>query len=381
MLVTRCLQIKTLILVLLIVSCAGLLISILNRKSRFILKHEPPITSPAFDIWYGDVQHFGLHGHPQRWVNILGHVAPGESIKSLLDSVNGSEKKALSYVEDYKRLARTGDFNVEIDRAELQPGENTLHLYAMTRTGMEGEHLVRIIYDPNDKKWPLPYKIDWRKVSRIPDVAQVVDGKWRLTDQGVRSIESYYDRVIAFGDHSWSDYEVTASVIFHKFTPPKVSPNTTGVTHAAIALRWPGHDKDGNQPSIKWHPLGATAEFQLSRNLQQCRWCILDGKKDFHVISNRPRAIELERLYYLKHSVETLSEGQSRYRVKFWPDGESEPADWDLERYETDDLISGSALLIAHHTDVTFVEVEAHPIPAESQYVHFAAFHNTLAAD
>ncbi len=31
------------------------------------------------DVWYGDHQSFGhLGGHPQRWVNVLGHVSPAE---------------------------------------------------------------------------------------------------------------------------------------------------------------------------------------------------------------------------------------------------------------------------------------------------------------
>ena len=71
-------------------------------------------------------------------------------------------------------------------------------------------------------------------------------------------------------------------------------------------------------------------------------------------------------LYHLKHRAENLNNGQSRYRVKLWPDSESEPDYWDLERYETDDLTSGSALLIAHHTDVTFVMVQVNPIPIQN---------------
>ncbi len=191
----------------------------------------------------------------------------------------------------------------------------------------------------------------------IADVAQVVDGEWELTPAGVRTAERYYDRVIAFGDESWRDYEVATTITVHAVTPPKQDPNTTRVTHAAIALRWPGHDADGKQPSVKWHPLGATAEFRLGHDLQQCRWRIFDGKRDFYVESTRRRAIEFGKPYRMKHRVETLECGTSRYRVKLWPDDEPEPEAWDLERFETGDLISGSALLIAHHSDVTFGNV------------------------
>jgi hypothetical protein len=340
----------------------GKVLEVAQRGEILAPENTDSAAWPVFDIWYGDIQHFGNIGHPQRWINILGHVAPGESIKSLTYSLNSGKHQTLSFKEDFKRLARTGDFNVEIDRAALRAGENHLVLRAITRTAHTTEREIRIFYDPSDKKWPLPYKIDWRDVSRIEDVAQVVDGEWKLTDEGLRSIDPYYDRVIAFGDGHWEDYEVMASVIFHGFTPPKASPNTTGVSHAAIALRWPGHDEDEYQPHVKWYPLGATAEFRLSWNLDQCRWRIFDGKREFHVESARRRAIELGRLYHFKHRVRTLDNGQSHYQVKLWPDGGSEPENWDLERYETDDLASGSVLLIAHHTDVTFVTVQVSPI-------------------
>jgi hypothetical protein len=225
--------------------------------------------------------------------------------------------------------------------------------------------MVRYIDD--GRKWPLPYEIDWSQVRKIADVAQIVDGKWELTPQGIRSVERYYDRDIAFGDASWRDYEVATTVTFHTFTPPSTMPNTTSVTHAAIALRWPGHDADGNQPSVKWYPLGATAEFRLTKDLDECRWRVFDGKREFYVESERRRVIELEKSYHMKHRVETERDGRSRYRVKLWPMGEAEPAAWDLERYESGDLTSGSALLITHHSDATFGNVSVRALNRQAR--------------
>jgi len=39
-----------------------------------------------------------------------------------------------------------------------------------------------------------------------------------------------------------------------------------------------------------------------------------------------------------------------------------EPDAWDLERYETGDLVSGSALLLTHHTDATFGNISVLPL-------------------
>jgi hypothetical protein len=322
--------------------------------SSVMAGEEPGV---LIEVWYGDEQSFGHLGHPQRWVNILGHASPGDELRALTYSLNGAAPQPLSFREDNKRLARTGDFNVEIDRARLSEGENRIVLHATNRTGQIAERVITVRYIDDGRKWPLPYVIDWSQVGKITDVAQIVDGKWELTAQGIRSVERYYDRVIAFGDDSWRDYEVATTVTFHAFTPPKVMPNTTNVTHAAIALRWPGHDADGKQPTVKWYPLGATAEFRLAKNLDECRWRVFDGKREFHVESERRRPIELEKTYHMKHRVETAGNGQSRYRVKLWPVGEEEPRAWDLERYESDDLTSGSALLLTHHSDATFGNV------------------------
>ncbi|MBD3267590.1 hypothetical protein GF373_13055 [bacterium] len=325
----------------------------------------PQEASLFIHVWHGDHQTFGRWGHPQRWVNILGHVSPASRISSLTWSLNGSPPCDLSFKEDNKRLARDGDFNIEIARSQLQPGENLVRIVARDCSGRIARRVVTVTYIDRESSWPLPYRVNWSTVERIQDVVQVVDGKWTLTDGGIRTVERYYDRVLAFGDDSWENYEVSTSVIFHAFTPPSKGPNTTNVTHVAIASRWPGHDMDAFQPHVKWYPLGATSEFRIGKTLRQCRWRIFDGKRAFHVESDKRRRIQLNKTYGMKHRVETLADGRSLYRVKMWPYGESEPASWDLARYESGDLASGSALLIAHHTDVTFGDIWVTPIEGE----------------
>lgn len=314
---------------------------------------------PEIQFWYGDQQQFGnAGGHPQRWLNILGEVSAPDQVYTISWSLNDSVPRPLSFREDRKRIAKDGDFNVEIDRSLVREGTNTVKVIAVLNAGDTIRRHMSFEYLTPKSKWPLPYTIDWSQVQNIQDVCQVVDGKWKLTPDGLRTVERYYDRNIVFGDDSWTDYEVSTTVTIHALTPPKSGPNATGVTHAAIALRWPGHDPDGKQPSVKWHPLGATAEFRLGGNLKQCRWRVFDGKfGEFYVESKRRRELKFETPYHMKHRVETLDDETSQYRVKLWPVGHTEPADWDLERHETDDLAAGSAVLLAHHSDVTFGNV------------------------
>lgn len=320
-------------------------------------------SSLEIDIWYGDQQNFGhLGGHPQRWVNVLGHVSPAEDIASLAYSLNGGDPQLLSFREDNKRMAKDGDFNVEILRTLLNEGKNRVSILAEDTNGKRTERSVVVNYQMNEEEWPLPYSIDWSKVDEISEAAQVVDGKWELTPNGIRSVERYYDRVIAFGDNSWENYEVQTTVIIHALTGPQELPNTTNVTHVAIATRWPGHDADGNQPTVKWHPLGATAEYRLGKDLKDTRWRVFDGQRKYRVESDRRRDLEFEKPYHMKHRVQTLANGLTHYQVKWWAADVDEPEAWDLERFEPGDLRSGSALLLAHHSDVTFGNVTVVPV-------------------
>jgi hypothetical protein len=260
-------------------------------------------------------------------------------------------------------MARTGDFNVEILQADLLPGKNLVRIMATHHTGETVSSEVTVINYVEEPGWPLPYEIDWSKVRNIQDVAQITDGKWILTGSGIRSVERYYDRAFAFGDASWVNYEVQTTVTVHAVTPPKSGPNKTNVSHAAIATRWPGHDPDGNQPTVKWHPLGATAEFRLGADLSECRWRVFDGQRELQVESDKRRKLEFETPYHMKHRVETLENGHSWFRVKLWPVGEPEPAAWDLERLEeNDDVPSGSVLLLGHFSDITFGTVRVIPV-------------------
>jgi hypothetical protein len=321
---------------------------------------------PAINVWYGSRQRFGQLGIPQRWVNVLGSVSNPEAVAKLTYSLNAGPEQELSMGKDLFRLAEAGDFNIEIDYRDLRAGRNRVRITALDTLGRRSAKLVTLDFSPHHR-WPLPYSIDWSKVAAIPDAVQVVDGRWSLGPDGVRTLAPYYDRVLAIGDLSWTDYEVTVKVTFHAFTAPvKQGPNY-GVTHAGIGLRWRGHDTDGQQPRRKWYPLGAATEFTLFPGLFDCRWRIL-GDNQQQAYAGRAHNLSLEKPYYLKSEVRTLADGLTQYRAKIWPAEDPEVAEWDLVATEgPEDVQSGSALLVAHNSDVTFGNVtikavESHPI-------------------
>lgn len=70
-------------------------------------------------------------------------------------------------------------------------------LSATTQSGETNTRRVVVDCQTIENNWPLPSFIDWTRAKSISDVAQVVDGKWEITKDGVCAVERFYDRVIA----------------------------------------------------------------------------------------------------------------------------------------------------------------------------------------
>ena len=325
--------------------------------SNFAEQMMKTVVEPlSINVWYGTKQRFGHNGNPQRWINVLGRISGHTRSASLTYSLNGGHQKELTVGPNHTRLANHGDFNVEIDRSDLIVGENQIVLFATDGTA-EAKAIVSVNY--MDSTAPqLPIRVEWGKAKHIQEVAQVTDGLWKLTSEGIRIAEPYYDRVIAIGDESWTDYDVTVPVTFHGFRQPGPRDGGRNVVHAAIAVRWPGHADDGKvtQPRTKWYPLGATAEFMIQDHPNRCRWRILGGGGK-SAKAKVPRQIEFEKRYLMKHRVQSISESITEYRVKFWDADQPEPSHWDVTAKEENDIAHGGALILAHYADVTFGDV------------------------
>jgi uncharacterized repeat protein (TIGR02543 family) len=213
----------------------------------------------VIDVWHGPDQAFGQNGRPQPWVNILGNVSDSDGVDSLAYSLNGGPASILSVGPDGRRLASAGDFNIDIPCTDLVNGTNQVVITATDELYNRSTKMVTVTYSSGNV-WPLPYSIDWSSATSIQDVAQVVDGLWTLEADSVRILEPGYDRLVAIGDVSWTDYEVMVPVTIHD-----LSDNMGG---AGILLRWNGHTDDpisGWQPKTGWNPLGAIGWFRYNR--------------------------------------------------------------------------------------------------------------------
>jgi hypothetical protein len=316
---------------------------------------------PVITSWYGDSLSFGQLGNPQKWVNILGSVQSDTNAISLTYSLNGGPSQALAIGPDGTqqvgvggRLVWPGDFNIEIDHDVLNIGPNTVVIRATDSRGQVATKTVTTNYTAG-QTWPMPYTADWRTIANtqeVENIAQIVDGLWTLTSQGIRTVQTGYDRTIAIGDETWlTDYEVVVPITLHS--------NFSGV---GFAIGWQGHEDSGSgSPRTQW-PLQAIAWLRGPSQASELDIMTYGGLTGWEVIQAKtaPFVTNLETPYLLKTRSESLAGGMSRVYAKFWRQGSVEPTLWTLSADVP--KRNGSVLLVAFNGDVTFGNVVITPI-------------------
>jgi len=339
-----------------------------------LLIHIPcsALANTSFDIWYGSNQSFAQFGEPQRQVNILGNVQDTAGIATLTYSLNNSSDLSLSIGPSPsipKRLVGEGDFNVEILYADLIEGQNIVKLTATNNLKIVTSETVVVNYTKGDT-WPLPFNIDWSTVGNIQDVVQVVDGLWSTDGRSVTTLEPGYDRVIAIGDVSWDNYEVTTMVTVHGVDPMCINDisDCRGGPGVSVLVRWQGHYdwNNGNvQPVTGYFPIGAVGKYKYNRS------DLINGRQEleggeFQVLADdTSRDLPFGSPHIFKVRAETIPTVGHFYSFKMWPAGESEPAEWDLvgqEPLSSSSLSNGSVLLTAHNLDASFGNVSIVPL-------------------
>ncbi|MEM6487161.1 MAG: Ig-like domain-containing protein, partial [Pseudomonadota bacterium] len=196
------------------------------------------VVGDPISIWYGDTQTFGAPGETQEWINVLGNVAG--DVTSLGFRVNGGTLQNLSIGADTRRLHNEGDFNVELSYDALDPSA-TDDIITIEATFGDGSIVTKDVtidyvsgstYGPN-------YSIDWDAATQISDVAQVVDGKWEISNGGLRPVELGYDRLVTLGDRTWDNYEARLSVTTYDLL--NIDPSGRDGGGFALGMLWNGH--------------------------------------------------------------------------------------------------------------------------------------------
>lgn len=319
-------------------------------------------TGPIVDVWYGDIQEFGLVGLPQPWINILGNVSDTEGVASISYSLNGGLENSLNIGPDNRRLFAAGDFNVDLHIDDLDPGENQLVITAVDNIGNATIKIVTVINSAG-ATWPLPDTTDWSTMSSLTDRSQVIDGKWSLVQGGIRTLELGYDRLVGLGDTNWTDYEVEVPVTVHFVDEANAYTPQSGGPAVGMIMRWPGHSVGaGQQPYHNFYPLGSICWFRWSQT-NPSRYQIL-GNNGANLDSDTSNPLVVGVEYIFKTRVESIG-STDNYRMKVWRSGDPEPAEWQLNGQQSDpgDPANGCFVLLAHHVDATFGNVTVTPGP------------------
>jgi hypothetical protein len=315
------------------------------------------------DVWYGDQQQFGDPGEAQRWVNILGNVSTS-GLSSLTYTLNGGPEQALTVGPNGNRLEALGDFNVEIDYAQLDPTAalDVVRIRAVYGDGQDFTHDVTIAYE-DGRQWPTDYSIDWARVTDLQQVVQVVDGLWAFDADGVRPALPGYDRVLALGD-VWDSYEVRLTIAVHDLSVPD-APAGAAIW---LGMQWGGHTDNpfGGQPHGGYIP-GATFMFNGD--------VVILRPTEFFTSEVNPRVVqglplaegEVYNVLVRSERVAAdtdLSDGLDRaYSVKVWGIDQSEPATFAIQHTMVDQEPFGSFYLNAHYVDVTFGDIAFTELP------------------
>lgn len=317
---------------------------------------------PTINVWYGSYQRFGDVGTPQKWVNVLGSVSDPDGVVALGFSLNGGPQRPLSYPRPNDapptpnpRLVAPGDFNVEIAIEELTAGPNQVVITARDSLNNTSTAPVTVDYAPSNT-WPEPYFIDWSAVAALPDAVQIVDGLWAKGPYGVRPSVVGYDRLLAIGEMTWTDYQVTIPVTVHGHDP-----DGYGGAGVGIILRWKGHsDWGGYQPTIGWNPIGAAGWYDFGDD--GGTFTLSGDNSGFLDVDTSGRRLQAGKTYVWKMRVETRPAEGNFYSLKVWEFGTIEPPQWLLAGLGNfNDLADGSCLLAAHNADVSFGNVSVVP--------------------
>ncbi len=324
------------------------------------LQQPSATTAPTIDVWYGLNQAFGARlsrrSDPQKWVNIPGRVTPKAGV-SVNYRLNGGPSVPLSLGPDNRRLAQTGDFNIELDYTDLKPGLNLVVISA-EGAGGKTQQTVTITYNSAAAWTPGVYTFNWASVSQINALGQVVDGHWVLDGNSVRPTVFDYDRLLALGDMSWRDYTVTVPITVYSVDPSGYFGPSNG-PGVGLITRWNGHydDGDGETPLTGWSRLGGLAWYRWKQsNGVYTEGFQLVGNNN-HLRGSNSKKLEIGETYNFKLNL--VSSGTpgvaANYKFKVWPAAAPEPATWDIEASgQKDEPSGGSVVLVAHHVDVRF---------------------------
>lgn len=331
--------------------------------------HDRTATGPSIDLWYGPNQSVGERGLAQRWFNVLGRVSHAAEVETFEGQLDSQTPVPLTLGPDEHRLVAAGDFNMDIDLFGLSTGKHRVRLKARYTDGSQAAEALNFTVGEQDPAAP-NLDVDWQTYGLPNAHAQVVDGRWDVNGRYVTTREIGYDRLIAIGDVRWRDYEVRVPIVVHAIEPRAYSSPSVH-TGVGIVLRWKGHSRwpprarATGQPRYGPVPYGTIAWWTTWPD--ERGECLNFFDVDLKPIAATPRRLSTNVPYVFCAQASTDPCGRSLFRLKVWPEADSEPHGWDITTPAPPNALeSGSVVLAAHETAASFGPVSIRPVRSQS---------------
>lgn len=307
----------------------------------------------------------------QRIFNVVGRVRCPESVSRLTYCLNGNNVKdvVVRTTEHYQggRLWRNGDFNIDtISRSELRE-QNTLDLTLIRSDGLSSSTAVRFGVRDHQGADDVSFELDLSKSDAPEQVAQVVDGPWKIGGSGsnrfleISAADAGYDRIALFGSDKW-----TTGYVVHALLEPISW--TSPYHNLGLVFKWNPHEMgDGIRLPTTWTTgLGYYCSYTPGLRLRFGEKVHVDaqGRKvgDF-VLAEEPYS-RARRLAYLVavrarlgRIVAQLPTGSRyhfrllvsslRYSLAVWPEGADEPSPQLVVQEPAEIITHGSVGVIA----------------------------------
>lgn len=320
-------------------------------------------------IWHDTTPDFAYLGVPQRWANVLGQASDPQGIDTIEYRLNSGPWTEMQLGSDVRRLTGPGHFNIDLLLDDLNSGPNTVTIRVTDNNASVTTKDVTVRKGAGPT-WQLPVTVDWSSQANLTNLAQPVDGRWRVVGGNLNNVDDGYDRVIAIGDTDWTDYQVQVSVRYNSIHPNAYSWPSLG-PGVGFALRWNGHNDTvmpGSQPLLGFKPDGVNPTPFGGIFFWRDRHNAPEGI-EFYDHDNTIRDIEVTsdvdagETWIFKAQV--FGSNNVTYRLKAWQQGQPEPAGWTLQYTvsgDPDAPSSGSLALLAHEVDATFGDVVITPL-------------------
>jgi len=331
-------------------------------------------TSPVIDFWYtsalpggGVGRRFGHLGAAQAFGNVTGSVIdPDGFISSATYTVRlGTtviESGPLVRGPDTRRLLKSGDFNVELQMAQLVAGTYTVTVSATDNNGNVSTEVIPVEITKN-VVWPFG-TVQFTGATPLQEQVRPVDGEWTVSNAGARTKSSAtgYDRLLTLGDLSWTNYEVFGSFVVHSIEAPGTFPSVSGNPLVGIGVRWYGHAGNAVPRNGSW-PTGAFAWFLWNADHVTGRFRLHTNFYTNNVSQTAPMVLG-DRYFYRVRVTQNGAVPQYVYSIwkteVFTPGA---PPSWEVTTPGVvGDPASGAVVLIAHHVDATFGDVTVTPL-------------------